>query len=68
MGGSRREGAEAEFDLFFDECLPAVMSLARRLTGNTADAEDVAVEALGRACAHWPNAGSLESLLTFRTD
>ena len=54
MGGSGKEGAEAEFELFFDECLPAVMSLARRLTGNTVDAEDVAVEAMGRAYAHWP--------------
>lgn len=44
---------DAEFDLFFDECLPAVMALARRLTGCAVDAEDVAVEALGRAYAHW---------------
>jgi len=55
MGGSSKaHDAEAEFDLFFDECLPAVMSLARRLTGNPVEAEDVAVEALGRAYAHWP--------------
>jgi RNA polymerase sigma-70 factor (sigma-E family) len=54
MGGSKSQETEAEFDLFFDDCLPAVMSLARRLTGNAADAEDVAVEALGRAYAHWP--------------
>jgi RNA polymerase sigma-70 factor (sigma-E family) len=41
------------YDQFFDECLPMVLSLARRLTGNTAQAEDIAVEALGRAFAHW---------------
>lgn len=54
MGRGDAEDSDGEFDLFFDECLPAVLSLARRLAGNAVDAEDVAVEALGRAYAQWP--------------
>jgi RNA polymerase sigma factor (sigma-70 family) len=44
---------DRDYDQFFDECLPMVLNLARRLTGNSLQAEDIAVEALGRAFAHW---------------
>lgn len=54
MGTAEHTGGEEEFDLFFDECFPAVTALARRLTGSAVDAQDVAVEALGRAYANWP--------------
>lgn len=48
-----------DYDAFFRSCLPKVLSLARRLTGSHADAEDVAVEALARAFANWARVGSL---------
>lgn len=41
------------YDRFFATCLPKVLTLGRRLTGSQAEAEDVAVEALARAFAHW---------------
>jgi RNA polymerase sigma-70 factor (sigma-E family) len=44
---------EQDYDRFFDDCLPSVLNLARRMTGSVTEAEDVAVEALGRAYAHW---------------
>jgi RNA polymerase sigma-70 factor (sigma-E family) len=44
---------DGSYDEFFDECLPMVLHLARRLTGSPSQAEDIAVEALGRAFAHW---------------
>ncbi|MGH9016812.1 MAG: SigE family RNA polymerase sigma factor [Acidimicrobiales bacterium] len=44
---------DSGYDRFFEECLPLVLHLARRLTGDETQAEDVAVEALGRAYAHW---------------
>jgi RNA polymerase sigma factor (sigma-70 family) len=47
------DGAHLDYDQFFDSNLPAVLNLARRLTGSRGRAEDVAIEALGRAYAHW---------------
>ncbi len=44
---------DGSYDRFFDECLPMVLNLARRLTGSPSQAEDIAIEALGRAFAHW---------------
>jgi RNA polymerase sigma-70 factor (sigma-E family) len=44
---------DGSYDQFFDKCLPRVMNLARRLTGSTSQAEDIAIEALGRAFAQW---------------
>jgi RNA polymerase sigma-70 factor (sigma-E family) len=46
-------GGRDDYDGFFVECLPSVMPLACRLTGDRVEAEDIAIEALGRAYAHW---------------
>jgi RNA polymerase sigma-70 factor (sigma-E family) len=50
---------EGGYDEFFDACLPVVLGVVGRLTASRADAEDVAVEALGRAFADWPRLGVL---------
>ncbi len=42
-----------DFDEFFVRMLPRVVRAARRVTGDPWLAEDVAVEALGRAHARW---------------
>jgi RNA polymerase sigma factor (sigma-70 family) len=44
---------ETDYDAFFDECLPVVLGMVQRMTGSRVDAEDVAIEALGRAYLHW---------------
>ena len=55
MGRSGSEdGDDSDYDEFFDDCFPLALGIARRLIGNQTEAEDVAVEALGRAYAHWP--------------
>ena len=59
MGVSRGGADEEDYDRFFDACLPGLIDLGRRLTGSRSDAEDLAVEALGRAYAHWPRIRSL---------
>ena len=46
-------GEDGSYDQFFDVCLPKVLNLARRLTGSPSQAEDIAIEALGRTFAHW---------------
>jgi RNA polymerase sigma factor (sigma-70 family) len=51
MGRSDQPGDG--YDAFFAECLPVVLLLGRRLTGSSFDAQDIAIEALGRAFAHW---------------
>jgi RNA polymerase sigma-70 factor (sigma-E family) len=53
-------GEAWSYDRFFDECLPSVLGLARRLTGNPSQAEDIAIEALGRAYAHWEKVRQME--------
>ena len=50
---------ESEYDAFFDECLPLALGIAARLIADRAEAEDIAVEVLGRAYAHW---GSLRTV------
>ncbi len=57
---ARSEGVEDGFDAFFTDCLPVVLSLGRRLTGNAFEAQDVAIEALGRAFAQWGRVSRLD--------
>lgn len=47
------------FESAFDELFPRAFSLARRLLGDAAAAEDVAAEALARAYAQWPRVADL---------
>jgi RNA polymerase sigma factor (sigma-70 family) len=49
----------ADYDDFFREILPRAVSVARRVTGDRASAEDAAVEALARAHLRWQRVGSL---------
>lgn len=44
---------ESDFDSFFRAVLPRAIGVARRITGDRAMAEDVAVEALARAHVRW---------------
>jgi RNA polymerase sigma factor (sigma-70 family) len=46
-------GAEVDFASFFAMSLPRVISIVNRLCGDTATAEDAAVEALARAYLIW---------------
>jgi RNA polymerase sigma-70 factor (sigma-E family) len=43
-----------EFEAAFDRLFPRARRLAHRVLGDDAAAEDVAAEALARACLHWP--------------
>ncbi|MGO9583044.1 MAG: SigE family RNA polymerase sigma factor [Acidimicrobiales bacterium] len=57
---SGQESSDAEdFDEFFLRILPRTVRAARRLTGDPWIAEDVAVEALARAHAHWSRVAPL---------
>jgi len=47
------------YDDFFRLVLPRAVSVARRVTGDRASAEDAAVEALARAHLHWARVGAL---------
>ena len=51
MRGPQRDG---EFEEAFDELFPRAQRLAYRVLGNWLAAEDVAAEALARACLSWP--------------
>jgi len=53
MAAPLTPGEAWSYDQFFDDCLPSVLGLARRLTGDRSQAEDIAIEAMGRAYAHW---------------
>jgi RNA polymerase sigma-70 factor (ECF subfamily) len=57
-------GDERAFQLLARRHLPAMVGLARRILGNSADAEDVAQEALLRV---WTNAPRWRPLALFRT-
>jgi DNA-directed RNA polymerase specialized sigma24 family protein len=46
-------GGEEDFDSFFLRTLPRIERLTARILGRDPRAEDVAVEALARAYAHW---------------
>jgi RNA polymerase sigma-70 factor (ECF subfamily) len=48
-----REVAGEDFDRFFSRTLPRLERLATRILGPDPAAEDIAVEALARAYAHW---------------
>ncbi|MFA5786387.1 MAG: sigma-70 family RNA polymerase sigma factor [Actinomycetota bacterium] len=50
---------DEDFEIAFDDLLPRCMAAARRLLPSTADAEDVAAEALARTYAHWRKVRSL---------
>jgi len=60
---TEQEGAERTeqegFDAFFLRMLPRTVRVARRLTGDTGLAEDVAVEAFARAHARWTRVAPL---------
>jgi len=49
----------SSFEAAFDDLFGRAFCLARRALGDTAEAEDVAAEALARAYAHWPRIESL---------
>src|SRR5438067_13874133 len=51
MGAPQRD---EQFEEAFDELLPRAQRLAYRVLGNWLAAEDVAAEALARACLSWP--------------
>ena len=51
MRAPRRDEA---FEAYFDAVFPRAVSLANRLLGDRASAEDVAAEAFARAYARWP--------------
>ena len=55
----RLDPDDGSYDAFFDTSLPVVLAVARRLTGGGAGAEDIAVEALGRASAHWDRVSAM---------
>jgi RNA polymerase sigma-70 factor (sigma-E family) len=46
-------GDDPEFEAEFDRLFARAFSVARRLTGDAASAEDVAAEALTRTYVHW---------------
>jgi RNA polymerase sigma-70 factor (sigma-E family) len=46
-------GDGASFEAFFVDTYPQARRLATRIVGNPAAAEDVAAEALARACVRW---------------
>jgi RNA polymerase sigma-70 factor (sigma-E family) len=52
-------GQEADFDTFFRAVLPRAIGVARRITGDRATAEDVAVEALAKAHLRWHRVAQL---------
>jgi RNA polymerase sigma factor (sigma-70 family) len=56
MWGPRRDES---FDRAFDELFPRAQRLAHRVLGDWSAAEDVAAEALARACLHWRKVGDL---------
>jgi RNA polymerase sigma factor (sigma-70 family) len=56
MEGLRRDD---EFEEAFDELFPRAQRLAYRILGNWLSAEDVAAEALARACLRWARLRSL---------
>lgn len=49
-----------DFDAFFMALLPAVLRLAKGMTGDRTAAEDVAAEAFARAFACWEKVGRLD--------
>ena len=58
------EGNEAAFRVLARRHLPRTLGFARRITGNSADAEEIAQEALLRV---WTNAPRWRPVATFRT-
>lgn len=64
------------FEAFFDLAFPQAETVARRITGNPAVAEDLAAEALARAYASWsrvqrhpsPEAWVLRTTINLATD
>jgi len=57
-------GDEPAFRVLSRRHLPSAIAIARRITGNAADAEDVAQEAMLRV---WTNAPRWQPLASFRT-
>jgi RNA polymerase sigma-70 factor (ECF subfamily) len=50
---------QEDFDTFFRSVLPRAIGVARRITGDRATAEDVAVEALAKAHLRWHRVAQL---------
>jgi RNA polymerase sigma-70 factor (ECF subfamily) len=61
------KGDERAYRLLVRRHLPAMLGLARRILGNTADAEDVAQEAMLRIWTHAPRWQPLAALRTWLT-
>jgi RNA polymerase sigma-70 factor (sigma-E family) len=55
-----RKGVGEDFDSFFFRTLPRLERLSTRILGRDPAAEDVAVEALARAYAHWDSLQRME--------
>jgi RNA polymerase sigma factor (sigma-70 family) len=53
------QDSDSDFDTFFRAVLPRAIGVARRITGDRAIAEDVAVEALAKAHLRWHRVGPL---------
>ena len=53
MRRARREQRDESFEAAFDPLLARALTVARRVVGDPATAEDVAAEALARAYARW---------------
>ncbi|HTW00406.1 MAG TPA: sigma factor, partial [Streptosporangiaceae bacterium] len=53
----RRADDEDDFEAFFRAAFPKAVSVARRVTGEHAAAEDAAIEALAKAHLHWQRIG-----------
>lgn len=50
---------EQDFERFFDSAFHDAQRASRRLVGNPAVAEDIAAEAMARACTRWDRVGAL---------
>lgn len=59
MRSKAEDARTTSFGGAFDELYPLAVRLAARILGNQHEAEDVAAEALARACARWEHVGSL---------
>ena len=58
--GPEANSADDGFEAAFDALFASARQIARRLVGDGPAADDVAAEALARACARWPKVRDLE--------
>ena len=52
---------DPDFDEFFRRCFPAAVSMAGKMLCDASAGEELAAEALARACLHWKHVRSLEN-------